>query len=579
MRPHRRTFQLAALALLLACAAPAQAERKALVVGNAAYADEHLKNPGHDAADLQARLQALGFSVELVQDADQQTLEDALNRFGQRLGADDDAVFFYAGHGAQNEGVNYLIPLHANIAENADLKYKAVDLGLVLDKLGHARNGFKLAIIDACRNKPYARGLRDASRGLARMDVPSGTLLWFATEPGKTAQDGQGRNSPFTEQLLQALRQPGLNNDAVFRKTHDAVAAATAGAQKPYPEGITKEFVFADGPAPVAKPAATAPDPLAVELSIWEGIKTSDNPADFEEYLKQYPQGRFAVWARNKLKRLQVAAAAPPPAAEPPAATKPPPAPAPAVKPPPKPLMDLADFGIEMVKIPGGTLQMGCGPKDGECFDDEKPRHEVSVRGFALAKTETTQGQWRALMGANPSSFKNCGDNCPVESVSFDDAQDFIAQLNEKTGQACRLPTEAEWEYAARGGTDSAYWWGEGIGNNHANCDGCGSAWDNKQPAPVASFQPNPFGLYDTAGNVWEWTADCWHRNYDNAPKDGAAWLDSAGGECKDRVLRGGSWYHDPRYARAAYRRYYVPGVRPYGIGFRVVCASPIVDR
>jgi formylglycine-generating enzyme required for sulfatase activity len=168
---------------------------------------------------------------------------------------------------------------------------------------------------------------------------------------------------------------------------------------------------------------------------------------------------------------------------------------------------------------------MGCSPGDGGCYSEEKPPHQVTVRPFRIGRYEVTQGQWQAVMGANPSSFK--GDDRPVENVSWDDVQTFLKRLNAQTdGTPYRLPTEAEWEYAARARVTTAYWWGTEIGSGKANCDGCGSQWDNQETAPVGSFKANPFGLYDTVGNVWEWVQDCYHDSYQGAPTDGSEWLD-----------------------------------------------------
>ena len=278
------------------------AERKALVIGNAAYVENKLPNPIHDAEDIKTKLDDLGFTVVLIENANKKAMVEALNRFSQSLSPDDDAVFFYAGHGAQNNGRNYLIPLNAKITENTDLEYEAVDLGQVLGKLEHAQNGFKLAIIDACRNNPYTRSFRDGTRGLARVDAPSGTLVWYAAQPGKVAEDGKGRNGTFTQYLLQTLSQPGLDTDALFKRTAREVYQATAGRQFPYPEGISLvDFKFAEG---IATPEPSAPSPAAVELSFWDSIKNSDKTDDFDEYLRQYPQGRFAGLARNRVKRL-----------------------------------------------------------------------------------------------------------------------------------------------------------------------------------------------------------------------------------------------------------------------------------
>ena len=219
---------------------------------------------------------------------------------------------------------------------------------------------------------------------------------------------------------------------------------------------------------------------------------------------------------------------------------------------------------LEMVWIAPGTFQMGSSQGD----SDERPVHEVTIRqGFYLGKYEVTQAQWEAVMGSNPSRFSGCGD-CPVERVSWVDAQVFIRKLNEMEGEnRYRLPSEAEWEYAARAGSGTVYSWGNEIGNNRANCRGCGSRWDGEKTAPVGSFPANAWGLHDMHGNVWEWVQDCWNGNYEGAPVDGSAW---ESGACSARVLRGGSWSYEPGYLRAAGRVGLTSGDRYSHFGFRI---------
>jgi formylglycine-generating enzyme required for sulfatase activity len=219
-----------------------------------------------------------------------------------------------------------------------------------------------------------------------------------------------------------------------------------------------------------------------------------------------------------------------------------------------------------MVTIPGGEFQMGCSPGDSDCASDEKPPHRVRITPFRMGKYEVTQAQWQAVMGENPSRFK--GEDRPVEQVSWDDIQAFLKRLNAgNPGKPYRLPSEAEWEYAARAGTTTPYWWGKDLGKGNANCDGCGSRWDNKETAPVGSFKPNPFGLYDTAGNVWEWVQDRWHNTYTGAPTDGSAW--ESGNDAR-RGLRGGSWTNYALGLRVSYRYWFVPTFRYYGGGVRL---------
>ncbi len=217
-----------------------------------------------------------------------------------------------------------------------------------------------------------------------------------------------------------------------------------------------------------------------------------------------------------------------------------------------------------MVLIPSGNFDMGS--YNGEY--DEKPVHNVQVNTFSLGKTEVTQGQWRAVMGNNPSYFSSCGNDCPVERVSWNDAQSFIQKLNAKTGKQYRLPSEAEWEYACRAGGQHDYCGSDNVDSvawyeDKANI-GSGTH-------PVSRKQPNAFGLYDMSGNVWEWVEDSYHDSYNGAPTNGGVWQ----GDGATRVLRGGSWYFGPQFARTAFRIRNEPADRSVINGFRVARMLP----
>lgn len=205
-------------------------------------------------------------------------------------------------------------------------------------------------------------------------------------------------------------------------------------------------------------------------------------------------------------------------------------------------IKDCADCP-EMVMIPAGSFDMGSNNDP-----TEMPVHRVTIkRAFALGKTEVTQGQWKAIMENNPSKFSSCGDNCPVEQVSWDDAQAFIEKLNAKTGKKYRLPSEAEWEYACRAGGQHEYCGGDNLDDiawYGASANPAGNS--GKSTNPVATKQPNAFGLYDMSGNVWEWVEDVYHDSYNGAPTDGSAWL----GDSMLRVPRGGSWSFRQRAAK-----------------------------
>ncbi|MEK8016458.1 MAG: formylglycine-generating enzyme family protein, partial [Candidatus Parabeggiatoa sp.] len=248
-------------------------------------------------------------------------------------------------------------------------------------------------------------------------------------------------------------------------------------------------------------------------------------------------------------------------------------------------------LGPEMVWIPAGTFRMG--GIQGRGYYNERPVHEVSVARFAIGRYEVTHAEfvhflntvkrrgpegepWFAtkaerssshLTGSTGNFIVEAGyENHPIIHVSWYGATAYLNWLTEQTGKPYRLPTEAEWEYAARAGTETKYWWGNEIGTNRANCYSSGSEWSGRQTAPVGSFEPNPFGLYDTVGNVWEWCADPWHDNYQNAPTDGRIWEKQ--GE-NQRLLRGGSFFDNPYYCRAAYRSRFSSVVHSRGWGFR----------
>jgi formylglycine-generating enzyme required for sulfatase activity len=186
---------------------------------------------------------------------------------------------------------------------------------------------------------------------------------------------------------------------------------------------------------------------------------------------------------------------------------------------------------------------------------------DLLVRGI------TYKLQERSLGGLSSSILRKLEGLEPAIYVSWDDAKAYVAWLSRMTGKTYRLLTGAEWEGAARAGTKTAYYWGNEIGKNNANCDGCGSQWDNKQTAPVGSFKSNAFGLYDMAGNVWQWVEDCYHDDYDGAPTNGSEWLAS---DCNNHVVRGGGWGSDPQLLRSANRLRDTASDRYDGLGFRV---------
>jgi len=378
-------FPLVLIAFALALAAPASRaevralgdippgteKRVALVIGNSIYKNvPTLGNTANDAQLIADTLRSLGF--KLVGDGPQVDLdragfEQALRSFGRAIGGADVALFYYAGHGVQVQGTNWLVPTGANPESVTDLDYEMVDADLVLKQMQGARTLLNIVILDACRNNPFGgQGLRNTTAGLAQMTAPEGTLISYATQPGAVAHDGTDGHSPYTRALAATLPLPGLDLFQVFNTVGLQVKRDTGGDQQPWVSSspIDGNFYFAGlfptaaqppppaaaattsaaataatavaPPSPAVPPAAAAaPSALDKEALFWDSIKDSRNPADFQEYLKKYPTGSFAGLARNRVAGLgktqtrrteEKVAAVPPPAPpkEPPAKEPPP---------------------------------------------------------------------------------------------------------------------------------------------------------------------------------------------------------------------------------------------------------------
>ena len=231
-------------------------------------------------------------------------------------------------------------------------------------------------------------------------------------------------------------------------------------------------------------------------------------------------------------------------------------------------------IAITMLPIPAGSFLMGSPEGEPDRFHDEGPQHQVTLKAFWMAQTPTTQAQWRMVAGwpkverdlePDPSCFK--GDQRPVERVSWRDAQEFCRRLSQRMGQLYGLPSEAQWEYACRAGSSTPFHFGATLTPELAN-------YNDSETVEVASYPANAWGLHDMHGNVWEWCSDHWHDNYEGAPEDGRAWIDEGdkANDLKWRLLRGGSWYNNPRSCRSACRDVFHPDYRGNDFGFRVCC-------
>lgn len=296
--------------------------RIALVIGNANYPKMALRNSVNDAHAMAKALRDIGFEVIEKTDVSQKEMNRAITAFGEKLKSDSVALFYYAGHGLQVRGHNYLIPIDAQISGEGSVKTESVDMDAVLEQITGSSSGLNIVILDACRNNPFERRFRAAGgSGLGQMYAPKGTLIAYATSPGKTAVDGNDNNGLYTSELLKAVSMPGVKVEDVFKTVRVHVAKATNDAQVPWESSsLTGDFYFREKPValsePSPKPVPTI-DPATTELEIWKSAQQLDVVAGYEDYLEQYPTGRLANMAKAAITKLNKATAKPLPEPQP----------------------------------------------------------------------------------------------------------------------------------------------------------------------------------------------------------------------------------------------------------------------
>ena len=557
----RMVWLVLAVALWMVAGADAARaeERLALVIGNKSYVGDGwwpVVPAENDARDMAAALEGLGFTVTRRTNLKREELFSVVQAFGRQVRAMKDgvALVYFSGHGVglPSSG-NYLIPVDVGVRSAEEIERNALSLGFILAQLGEAPNRLNLIILDACRNNPFTAGAgahyAKGVEGFRPGQPPEGTIVHYAARPGSTARWLEGStNSLYTGHLKQEITVAGRSLQDALTATEGAVARDATGhgfSQRPWFEG-----------------------PLSLASQVW--LKRGESP--------------------------------PPP---------PPP-------PPPREYVQDCPDCPELVKIPTGSFEMGSGEEERKWYVAqgakeewaawEAPRHRVTIgREFLLGRTEVTRGQFAAFVKdsghATPGgcyrfegsewkldekrSWRDPGfsqtDQDPVVCVSWEDAQAYVRWLSGKTSKSYRLPSEAEWEYAARAGTTTWRYWGDDKSNTalcgyangadkaftaqYVNYSGSDCQDGHVHTAPVASLKANDFKLHDMLGNALEWVDDCFHDSYNGAPSNGTAWTT---GECKTRVLRGGSWLYVPWYLRSAIRYGNSPGLRFDNSGFRV---------
>ena len=483
--------------------------RVALVVGNNDYKSSPLKNPVNDAQDTAYVLKNLGFEVLLLKNADKRSMISSLNKFSQKLSNAEIGIFYFAGHGVQINGTNYLIPVNNNIQEKSEVEFKAIDAGRILNKMEKAGNPLNIVILDACRDNPFKQSFHTSKKGLTKINANLGTVIAYATSPGSVAADGNGRNGTYTKSLLKNLQTPNLNVQQMFNRTGLDVMKKTNKKQAPWVSTTPfPDYYFAMGTKPSVQQNQSVVSPQSQSIASPSIGKTYTETAT----------------------------------------------------------------GMEFVWVEEGCYQMG---NDSSGFAHNKPAHKVCVSGFWMGKYEVTQGQWYEIMRKKPALFKHHfgrenWENRPVEQVSWKDTKKFIKRLNNKNGQKFRLPTEAEWEYAARSrGKDGKYSGGNSIEQvawSKLNSEG--------HTHVVGEKASNSLGLYDMSGNVFEWCEDVYDANAYSKHAINNPLITSGS---KYRISRGGSWWDSPEFMMIYIRSGQTTNGRFNNIGFRL-CISQIEE-
>ena len=569
-----------------------------LLIGIDTYADTRINNLNNAKADAEALgailLEKYQFNGELVtlydQEATRAGIYGKLDYFTDNLQEDDSLLIFFSGHGyyRANQKRGYLVPADAKYSQFHSLISNTV---LIEDYLPNLPARHVVLILDSCfsgslfKNVDFT-GTQPATEAVRKM-MASRSRLGMAAGSIELVSDGLvGNHSPFAHSLIHHLRSNQQPHLPILDLFHPVSQMTTYSADQRPVYGVLAKNRHVPGAQLVL---SLKRKQQSADQAAWQQACNQDSIAAYQAYRRKNRQGAYRAEALQRIKALEeerdwqkalrrnsvssyeefldhypnslkneeverrIDALL---SGEPIATPTPKQTPPPKVKQPPKPRFD---FPVpELIRIEGGTFRMGS--NEGE---RERPIHEVTIHSFELGKYPVTQRQWQAIMGENPSHFK--GDDRPVERVSWDDCQKFIQKLNQKTSLKFRLPTEAEWEYAAGGGASNRTKWSGTDSEAELDKYAWYSKNSDKRTHPVGQKQPNPLGLYDLSSNVWEWCQD-WYGAYPSEPQTNPTGPSTGG----PRVLRGGSWYGDARGCRVAFRLNDTPDRRNDSYGFRL---------
>jgi formylglycine-generating enzyme required for sulfatase activity len=569
---HRRDILLGGLGLALSGTASATAtaqqagqKRFALILANQTYEKNPLPNIDNDASLMAKTLTGLGFTVVSLMNGTRSTMRTKLKELKDNLAANPGGIGFvyYSGHGVQVDGENYLVPVNNGaLTSEADVKEDCLSLSYVLEMSKGTQAKAYITVLDACRDNPFLGQKGDGNKGLAVVGrtLDASTLVAFAASPGETASATLGgANSIYTAELVKQLQTPNLSLQEVFQSTRSAVRTKSSNKQRPREDNGLEEQIFLNGRGL----AGGNPNPNT-------GVEAPAAP------VARISAARFssvAVKIRDKYPRL-------------------------------------ADYVESLCVIPAGEFQMGSTK-----YDDEKPVHKLSLSSFGLGATPVTVALWKEYSVAklsgvmppepNPSGFDGAKKfniawkdlDHPIVCVSWDDCRKFCTWATEVSGIALDLPSEAQWEYACRGGVSSLeYPWGGAtdvvsVRNFLTTNVWCSDAKVGDRGGTGSVNRTNriwrnhPWGLVDMVGNVWEWCVDYydpeWYGrpqatvadvvNRTSAPTQTIKYVDGTSKESPTRCVRGGSWFFDiPDSFRCAVRSGSSPDGRSYISGFRL---------
>jgi len=531
---------LALLSVILTSSAWSQqrAARVALVIGNAAYpaATTPLSTTIADARALAEELRRSGFDVDLKLNLGKSDMQSAIDAFASKISSGMSALFYFGGFGVQVDKQSYLIPVNADPWTAADVRRDGIGVDKVVADIHRKSAGVKIVIIDAARRNSFEGRFRSSAEGLASINAPANTLALYSAVPGTT--DRSGANSVFASELIKEIRaanaaaSPNVTAEDAFNDLKVRVYSASNKEQIPWvASSLVEEFYFSPQAAAVARPPTKVTTAPTTETKPRENV-----PLSYEREIALAEKDHF-----------RECTACP-----------------------------------EMVVVPAGEYMMGSSEDEPERFSNEGPQHRVKIaHSFAVGKLKVTRDEFATFVNEmsysggdrcftledgkaeerNERSFRNPGfaqdGKHPAVCINWDDANAYVAWLSKKTGKLYRLLSESEWEYVARAGTKTPFWWGSTISTDQANYDGNsvygggGKGEYRQKTVPADMFNPNPWGLYQVHGNAFEWVEDCWNETYQYAPSDD--WVRLAG-NCSRHVRRGGAWNVIAKMLRSAYR-------------------------